>query len=351
MVYWIYGFGQIFTLAIERKNIMPGFRTHYLFGKTADDEYHLNQHYPAIKVHPHAYQLGQQGPDIFFYYIPSIFFYPKNIGTVMHNRDVMSFFAALFEARSSILSGHSRQIADAYIMGFIGHYTLDVTAHPYIQYRTKKTKLTDRPKFAHGNHVFLETDIDVALQQHYLHLPPSDFKAESTIVLSRQELSVISRLLARAIKNTYPDLAVPAWQIRLAIKSTYLITAFCFDPHGQKKKWMRFIDQRLFHHAFYSPIIANDNFNAFRDPLNLRHLQWVNPWDERLSSKKDFYELLDDARHIFVKRLDMYDRMLRDAGMNPIVSRKARQTLYFHRLNALLAELGDYSYSKGVMIK
>ena len=330
---------------------MPGFRTHYLFGKTANDDYHLSEEYPVIKAHSHAYQLGQQGPDIFFYYIPSIFVYPKNIGTVMHNHDVMLFFSALFEARNALLSKQSRQIADAYIMGFIGHYTLDVTAHPYIQYRTKKTKLADRPKYAHGNHVYLETDIDVALQRHYLHLPPSDYRVESTIVLSQHELSVISKLLARAIRNTYADLALPAWQIKFAIRSTYLITAFCYDPHNWKKKLMRFIDQRIFHHAFYSPLIANDDFKAYRDPLNLRHLPWHNPWDERLTSKRDFYELMGDAQKIFIKRLDMYGRMIRELQKNPIVSTKARNTLYYHRLNALLAELGDYSYSRGVMIK
>ena len=330
---------------------MPGFRTHYLFGKTTAEEYHLTREYACIKEHPRAYQLGQQGPDIFFYYLPSVAVYPKNIGTEMHNHDVMSFFSSLFEARRTFRGKNDRMIADAYIMGFIGHYTLDVTAHPYIQFRTKKRKFSDRPKYAHGNHVFLETDIDVALQQHYLHLQPSDFRPETTIALTKHELSVICRLLAKAIRQTYPDLAIPTWQVRLAVRSTYILTRMLYDPHGWKKKFVRFADQQIFHHAFYSPIIANDGFTAYHDPLNLRHLPWKNPWDASVSSKQDFYELLAEARGIYVKRLDMYSRMLHYADRSSFLSKKAQEASYYHRLNVLLAELGDYGYSKGVLIK
>ena len=57
---------------------MPGFRTHYLFGRTTREE--LAGSYPALRKYPHSYNLGQQGPDIFFYCPPSHIFYKEHLG-------------------------------------------------------------------------------------------------------------------------------------------------------------------------------------------------------------------------------------------------------------------------------
>ena len=330
---------------------MPGFRTHFLFGKTSEEEFHLGKNFPCLREHPRVFWLGQQGPDIFFYDIPSLIRQKKNIGSEMHNHNVMAFFSALFESRQKIHLKSNLEIADAYIMGFIGHYTLDVTAHPYIQFRIQKRKFSDRPKYAHGNHVYLETDIDVALQEHYLHLPPSDFRPETTIAITRHESLVISKLLSNAIRITYPDMALSARQVRMVIRSTRLINRLIYDPHGRKKRLVRFIDERMYHHAYHSPIIATDGTSSYKDPLNLRHCPWKNPWDESVSSKQDFLELMDEARGIYMKRLNMYSRMMNYAGTNNLFSQKVQKASYYHRMNVLLSELGDYSYSKGVLIK
>ena len=50
---------------------MPGFATHYLFGVDAYKELTSRKISVHIARHHHAYALGLQGPDIFFYYLPS----------------------------------------------------------------------------------------------------------------------------------------------------------------------------------------------------------------------------------------------------------------------------------------
>lgn len=330
---------------------MPGFRTHYLFGKSAMEENKLADIYQCIKDHPLAYQLGQQGPDIFFYNPFTVFSYPASLGTTIHNASVMSFFSSLFEARSTFIRKKDRAICDAYLMGFIGHYTLDVIAHPYIQYRVKRRKNKDRPKYAHGIHVILETDIDLALQRHYLHLDAGHFCPEVTIAVTKHEKSVISQLLARAIQKTYPDQSIRAWEVKLSIFSTYMLTKLTFDPHGWKKKLVRLLDQYLYQTPFYSAIIANNETKVYRDPLNLRHLPWTNPWNTKATSKQNFYEMMDEAKSKYIKRLDLYDKMMKDAMHSSVLTGKALSNSYYHKLNVLLIELGDYSYSRGVELK
>ncbi len=330
---------------------MPGFRTHFIFGKISQEKFKFNQGYPCIREHQRAYQLGQQGPDIFFYYLPSVLLYQENIGTIMHNRNIMQFFSSLFEARKIFLTKHSREIADSYIMGFIGHYTLDTIAHPYIQYRVKRRQNADNITYAHGNHVQLETDIDIALQKRYLHLEASEFHPETTIDLSFWESIVISRLLAHALRSTYPKHYIPFYEVFFAIKSTQATLKALHDPHNYKKKIMHFIDRQIFHHAYYSSAVANDQTQIYEDPLNLRHYAWHNPWNEKIKSNQDFLELFSEAGGIYAKRLDMYRRMNDNSNKSTLFSKKVQELTYYRRLNLLLDELGNVSYSKGITVK
>ena len=49
---------------------MPGFTTHYIFGMKAYNDLPNNQLKRIIAKYRWLYQLGLQGPDMFFYYIP-----------------------------------------------------------------------------------------------------------------------------------------------------------------------------------------------------------------------------------------------------------------------------------------
>ena len=112
---------------------MPGFTTHYLFGVDACRRLTSTSMHNMIRRDHSAYALGLQGPDLFFYYLPSYLMHRKNIGDLAHRKDTGQFFGNLLQSRK-LFAGkkHSLSIADAYICGFMGHYTLDCTIHPYV---------------------------------------------------------------------------------------------------------------------------------------------------------------------------------------------------------------------------
>ena len=58
---------------------MPGFRSHYLFGRNALTTFTPNNHEQFLIRYPQSYHMGLQGPDVFFYYIPAYVFFDKNI--------------------------------------------------------------------------------------------------------------------------------------------------------------------------------------------------------------------------------------------------------------------------------
>ena len=199
-----------------------------------------------------------------------------------------------------------------------------------------------------------------------MHMRPSQFRTESTVALMPKERYVISHLLSHAIKATFPEARTYTWQIRNSIRMVWLINKLMSDPHALKKKAVRFIDQKMFGHAFLSSIVSADGQGTYTDPCNLRHKTWRNPWQTDISSNEDFYQMMDRALGIFEERLSLYrcliaapirskfsaaiDRIRFEKGKGPhvVISHEASKDNYYHNLNALIEHLGDLSYDSGL---
>lgn len=312
---------------------MPGFKTHYFFGQSANVA--VNWKYEA------AYNIGAQGPDIFFYHVPSYLMYKKNIGSRIHRENVMAFFQALFTARCALKSRKNRQIADAYINGFMSHYILDCIIHPYIYYRTRGKDEPGEGSYGFGIHVFLETDIDNAVLYHETGKAPTEDRPWDTIDLSAKEKSVIAFLLHSAINEVFPDQPVTFGHVVGALTSMYTEQKLMHDPKGNRKKALRHAEQALFGHAVISPMVPNDNFNKYEDPCNLNHKKWKNPWDPSKTSDADVFQMMKNGVKLMEKCSDLYFE-----AMNSVPAGGCPE--YFRNVNELLSELGDCSYLSGL---
>lgn len=320
---------------------MPGFKSHYLFGRETLANFAPNQYEQYLIKYPQSFHMGLQGPDVFFYYLPAWVAYDKNIGNVIHESKTNEFFDALIKSRNKLIKKEHRLIADAYIAGFIGHYTLDSTVHPYIYYRTKNQEHEDKKLYDFGIHVFLETDIDNALLRHYLHMKPSEFKMGDTIKMTVKEHTVISLLLYRAIKQVFPESKTLLFIIRHAIASMTLEANLMKDKTGRKKVFLRYIERAITGHAVISPMVPNDNFVKYKDPCNLGHKKWANPWDKRRKSSDSVYDLIDKASKTFEERIHYYSN-------SQTISRELSKEEKEENLDKLFESLGDLSYYSGL---
>jgi hypothetical protein len=120
---------------------MPASYTHQCFG---DDVLpHLSTMLQdLIKSHKDYYDLGLQGPDLFFYFHPTRQSMVKEYGLKLHQESAHPFF----EERIAYLHMNQDERAIAYMLGFINHYLLDSALHPLIN----KT----------GRHFACERDLD-----------------------------------------------------------------------------------------------------------------------------------------------------------------------------------------------
>ncbi|SER76651.1 zinc dependent phospholipase C family protein [Lachnobacterium bovis] len=291
---------------------MPGFTTHYLFGSDLFKLLPENSLKKNIRKNHSAYSLGLQGPDIFFFYIPSHIFHKENLGALAQDKKTGAFFLNLLESRT-LFTGNKKhlQIADAYIMGFIGHYTLDTTCHPFIYAFTNYTP-DSPPKDTHyfGNHAYLETEIDNSMLKYKKHIRPNQFHQDSTIMVSPTQRRVIAKMLCHAFKNTYTNLMVNKAMMRAAITYSIIGSRLLSDPTGQKKVFIRLIEQNLIGKAFISPMLPSDKYYFFKDPLNTRHKPWTHPWLRNKKSRKSFLNLYNYALAVFLKRLRGYYKLV-----------------------------------------
>ena len=248
------------------------------------------------------------------------------------------------EARSHLRDRESRQIADAYISGFIGHYTLDTYCHPYVYCRTKHMEHKDQSLYDFSRHVFLETAMDQSMIRHFHNTRPSDFRPEKTIALSPKERHVISRLLYRAIAAAYPGANVPQWQISFAIGALQTESRMMHDPNGWKKLLVRTLEQKILGQAFISPMIPSDTVSIYPDSCNLSHRRWHNPWDPTHTSNDSVYDLMDQALPVFRRRIHLYFQSVTQSAN---ISGQAA----LHARNSLLSDLGDCSYNSGLPLK
>ena len=140
---------------------MPGFVTHYLFGEEIYHQLKCNFQKKNLFYNRSAYAFGLQGPDLFFYYLPSYALHRHNLGALAHTTEPRAFFHGLLESYGRLSSAADRGIAEAYISGFLGHYLLDTTCHPYIYAMTHYHDKKEKSYFS--RHAYLETEIDTEL--------------------------------------------------------------------------------------------------------------------------------------------------------------------------------------------
>lgn len=315
---------------------MPGFATHYLFGLNTYKSLKYMKVKKVLREHHAAYSLGLQGPDVFFYFLPCYLVHSDNIGSITHEKNTGLFLQYLLESRKLFPDYEEQRIAEAYIAGFIGHYMLDKACHPYIYW---KSKFREKNSRYHGAHMRLESDIDAELLLFYKHKLPSEFRPESTIVMTVSQRRTIAAILHYAYARTYPELGIHYATMHSAICSMQLGVRALRDSSGRKKVLVRKLEGMILGYPLLSSMIPSDRLCFSFDPLNVLHREWHNPWDKSLTSRDSLFDLMEDAQEEYTSVLMQLDE---------IFSGQAHTEKEAKKTNSLLNTLGNKSYHSGL---
>jgi len=157
---------------------MPTTYTHYAFGQEVKNLLPVSLQ-GLIEPFEDYYNIGVHGPDILFYYRS----FGKNsinqLGVKIHKEPMKIFLEHAFDSFSG---QQQKKAAFAYLAGFMTHFILDSTCHPYIRRRIRETGVC---------HAEIERDWDSVMMQRD-HLNPIKYLVARHIHIKPGISSVIA---------------------------------------------------------------------------------------------------------------------------------------------------------------
>ena len=261
--------------------IMPDLAVHASFGREVRRT--LPPEVESALVSP-AWELGQFGPDLWFMHRP--WKRRSGRGRHMHTTRTGAFLTAL--ARQAKDSS-SRDLVFSYLAGFLCHYALDSTAHPWIIYVTAVERRFPR------SHMSLEHALDMA------QIARDGFAGEKHPVSSHYFPDApLPRALEKDLDAVFEKVygwkhAFPAFRRsgKLYLRSYRLLE----NPGGLAARLARGTKADLLRSLAYS----ESQFLSL-DPENLEHRTWHHSHDSSVTRSDSFPELREEAA-ILARRL------------------------------------------------
>lgn len=131
---------------------MPDAYAHYRFGKEVYNCLPFVYRKP-LERYRELFDIGLHGPDILFYYWPLSSNPVNQLGYDSHEQPASGFFQKMKEL---YIHTENKEALKAYLYGFICHFTLDSTCHPYIE------KMIAKSSFTHSE---IETELERFLME------------------------------------------------------------------------------------------------------------------------------------------------------------------------------------------
>ena len=189
---------------------MPDFWTHILGGELVTKELSVEKKYiEMIKDNQQLFNLGCEGPDIFFYND----FWPwisnkrgPELGKKLHQQRIIELFdnSLSFLAKNQTREDYPKLFA--YLSGLIVHYALDKKIHPFIYQETDN----------YPEHKRLELNIDTYLSNKYWHKKAAQLTPHKAIDVGADLPQIIKDyytfLLAKFNYNFAAEVLTDAYQ-------------------------------------------------------------------------------------------------------------------------------------------
>lgn len=312
---------------------MPALATHYLCGNAAVKLMENYKPGSPLLIHRNAFNLGTQGPDIFFYYDA----WPhikangiRRLGERMHEEKtgplILEAIKYISESQEPV-----KGMLTSYVCGFLCHYILDCHTHPYIFYRIGFTRKGEQytSKYTCYHRMF-ETALDVLMLKRELDKKPSQFKASEQIRIPMQAAAAIGEMYSKTLYNVY-NISVSSKQVCAAIAATANISTLLRDKTGIKKQLLGSMEKRLGKLPMLSAMILPPEIKDGLDYLNSSHSLWYMPWDASAPSTASFTESFEAAAAESKKIMELTELVVKGAA----------------EIESLAPLIGSRSYSTG----
>lgn len=320
---------------------MPAFATHQIFGQECLEGMFSGELTHTVLRHKTVFYLGCQGPDIFFF---NPFLMERKgkvgLGSRMHRSRTNDFFQVYLNQLLKLDDPWELEVGISYLLGFLTHYTLDCTLHPYVYSRTGYTT-GDRDSASQTMplHQRLEAVMDMQILMAKRERMPSAYYPERKISLTRQELSVVAGLLSRTIRKVYRVmLTVP--QVKLSYLCLRIVMRLVYDHSGKKTNQIRRLESLIFRHALLGDMMVSDDLTDEIDVMNRQGTFWSSPWDKDRFYDSSVWELYDNAGERYQNYFEKVSVLLlgMKKRMQLLTKRQSRAEYIAHVLSEQIPE-------------
>jgi len=293
----------------ERNGCMPALLAHYVFAQRVMQQ----MEHAGIPVHnKNAALIGAQGPDVLFFHrvLPwqSGTSYAK-LGSCMHHISPVRLFDEL--QRTIAADSRDREFMLGYMLGFICHYALDRTTHPYV-YWAQDALEHDDPGYGKGRtrkhqyHFRIESALDTIILRRETGQHVTNFDLSTAAPeLSERELNAFARLYAPTLRRLFGVDAAHANLIH-APSDMRRIFRLINDKSLNRRRLLTLIERAARQGPFATSLLRPADISDW-DYANTDHKQWHNPADPPRTYTSGFFELYDDAT---VEAFDMVTRFM-----------------------------------------
>ncbi len=170
---------------------MPDFYAHYLQGQKVFEL--LPKNIADLVSNRKLYNLALQGPDFLYFYKPL----KTKENPVMHLAGTVHHMSGSDFLDSVLKKIEIKSFTDefSYMMGCIGHFGLDSTAHPYINKMVKEMNF---------DHAEMEIEFDKFLLNHN-NIPALKYKAHKIISITKTEAKAVAHIYSGLLPSITPE--------------------------------------------------------------------------------------------------------------------------------------------------
>lgn len=275
---------------------MPSTVTHTYFSK---DVYERLNKKTKDKINTEYLKVFSQGPDVLFFHNSFNFKESKalrRLGVITHKNKTRLFFNNLITyIKDNKLTNNKEVISLLY--GFILHYTLDYTIHPFVIYKTGKFDRKDKRTYKYnGLHNDMEVFFDCYLINNYESMPPKKFNINKFCFpidnFSKETILAIDNVF----KTTFKKNNIGNEYLKSYIIMKKLYRLLRYDRYGFKRKIYNIIDFITPKHVLNKKNIAYSmKYKRKIHYMNLEKKEWNHPIYKQELYNYSLIELYDIA--------------------------------------------------------
>lgn len=261
-----------------------------------------------IKGFEGSFELFNQGHDIFFF---DSNIKIRKLGKYFHKHNTQNFFINIVKYIKENNLENNKEII-SYLYGYICHYALDTTIHPYITFKggyyNKKNKSTLKYNSKHSD---IESYIDAYMIKSHENIEPNKLNIKKFCFNNKKLSSELIDLINYVFEETYNCKNI-GYKYKRSIKyMKFLYGIFRNDKHGIKKKIYISIDKIIPKSSkkLY-PVSLKYNLNKNYYYLNLDNRKWNHPRYKDEIYTLSALDLYENASKFAIKLINAVNEVL-----------------------------------------